>query len=154
MKTIQHAGLIVVLLLTISCAALTRHCLVVERDEFLNEFPLLNNEILGELKYDDPDLDLNTLGIKKYTELFDRVYLTEDYKKVVHFVQHDAPERKFVVRQNTFIICLRSEKYALIICDDATTPWTDKAQVGEPIPALDDFCADFLSTVGHGENNN
>jgi len=154
MKTIKRAGLIVVLLLTVSCAALTRHCLVVERDEFLNKFPMLNNEILGELKYDNPDLDLKTLGIKDYPELFGRVYLPEDYKKVVRFVQNDAPERKFAVRRNTFIICLRSEKYALIICDDAASPSTDKTQVGEPIPALDDFFADFLSRVGQGEGKN
>ena len=154
MKRIKRAGLIVVLLLIVSCAALTRHCLVVERDEFLNKFPMLNSEILGELKYDDQNLDLKTLGIKDYPKLFGRVYLTEDYKNVVHFVQNHALERKFVVQRNTFIICLRSEKYLLVICDDAATPSADKIQVGEPIPALGDFFADFLSKAKQGESKN
>ena len=154
MKTIKRAGIILVLLLTVSCAELTRQSVVVERDEFLNKLPMLNGEILGELKYDNADLDLRTLGIKDYPELFSRADLTEDYKKVVYFVQNHAPERKFVVQQNTFIICLRSENYVLILCDDAATTWVDKVHVGEPVPALEDFWADFLCEGSQMESRN
>ena len=143
-----------ILILTVSCAALTRHYLIVERDEFLNKFPMVNYQILGELKYDDPNLDLQTLGIKNYPELFGRVDLTEDYKKVVHFLQNHAPERKFVVQRNTFIICLRSKKYVFVVYDGAATPSADKVQTGEPIPTLDDFCAAFLSKTGQGASKN
>lgn len=154
MKTMKRVVLILVLLLSVSCAALTRQSVVVERDEFLNKLPMLNNEILGELKYDNPDLDLKTLGVKDYPELFVRVDLTDDYKKVIYFVRNHVPERKFVVQRNTFIICLRSQSYMLIICDDAATPPVDKIHIGEPIPALEDFCADVLEEAGQCQSLN
>lgn len=143
-KMIRRSVLFLILFLTISCAAITRHSAVVERDEFLNKLPMLNNEILGELKYDNPDLDLSELGIKNYSELFGKVDLTENYKKVISFMQNNVPDRKFVVQRNTFIICLRSESYMLILCDDAATPSIDKIRVTQPIPTLNDFYSNFL----------
>ena len=152
MKTIRRANLIFVVLLTVSCASLTRHSLVVERDDFLNKLPMMNCQILGELKYDDPNLDLRGFPIKDYPELFNRIDLTEDYKNVVHLIQNHATERKLVVQRNTFIICLRSEDYMFILCDDAATPPLDKVKIDEPLPALEDFCADFLSKAGQTDS--
>lgn len=152
MKTMKRAAIILVFLLTVSCAALTRQSVDVERDNFLNKFPMLNNEILGELKYNDSDLDLKTLGIKSYPEIIAKADLTEDYEKVVYLVQNHAPERKFVVQQNTLIICLRSKKYMLVLCDDAATARLDKVHVGQPVPALENFCADFLGEASQMEN--
>ncbi len=130
--------------LTVSCASLTRQSVDVQRDEFLNKFPMLNNEILGELKYDNRDLDLETLGIKDYPELFSKVDLTEDYKKVIYFIRGDESEEKFAIHRDTFIVCLRLAEYILIVCDDAATPNADKVYIGKPVPDLDDFYADFL----------
>ena len=146
----KYAAFILALLLTTSCAMLTRQNDIVERDEFLNKLSMFNNEILGELKYDNQDLDLKTLGINNYPELFGKVDLTEDYKRVVNFVQKHTLERRFVVQQNTFIICLRSENYHFVICDDASTPdpTPDKVHIDEPVPALDRFYSDFLGEVG------
>lgn len=148
MKTMKYAAFILALLLTTSCATLTRQNDIVERDEFVNKLSMFNNEILGELKYDNQDLNLKTLGINNYPELFGKVDLTEDYKRVVNFVQKHTLEQRFVVQQDTFIICLRSENYHLVICDDASTPYPDKVHTDEPIPALDRFYRDFLDEVG------
>jgi len=151
MKTMKRAVLFSVLLLTISCAALSRQNAVVERDEFLNKLPMLNNEILGELKYDNSDLDLRELGIKGYPELFDRVDLTEDFKKVIYFIRNYAAEGKFVVQRDTFVICLRSVNYMFMICDDASTPSVDKIHIGEPIPPLNGFYTNFLESANPKE---
>ena len=82
---------IVVLLLTISCATITRHNVTNERDNFLNRFQILNKEIMGELKYDNPDLDLKTMGIKDYTELFGRVDRTKENENVINFLLNHIP---------------------------------------------------------------
>ena len=152
MKTMKGVVLFFALLLTISCAALTRQNAVVERDEFLNKLPMLNNEILGEMKYDNPNLDLRELGIKGYPELFDRVDLTDDYRKVISFMRNHIPEGMFVVKRDTFVICLRFVNCMFIICDDASTASVDKAHIGEPIPALNGFCTDFLEEAGLTES--
>lgn len=144
MKMIKRAVLIIVILLTVSCASLSRQSVDVQRDEFLNKFPMLNNEILGELRYDNPDLNLETLGIKNYPELFSKVDLTEDYENVIYFIRDDNSEEKFIVQRDTFVVCLRSVEYILIVCDDAATPNADKVYIGKPVPDLDDFYADFL----------
>jgi len=151
MKKIKHCILFSVFLLIFSCAAVTRQNAVVERDEFLNKFPILNNEILGELKYNNPDLDLRELEIRGYPELFDKVDLSEDYKKIIYFIRNYAKEGKLVVRRDTFIICLRSVNYTFVICDDASTPSVDRIDIGEPIPVLDGFCANFLKSVHQKE---
>jgi len=150
MKTIKRTFLILALILITSCATFTGRYDIVERDEFLNMLPMFNNEILGGLKYDDQDLDLKTLGIENYSELFDQVDLTKDYKKVIIFLQNHTPEQKFIVQQDTFIICLRSENYVFVICDDASTPdpTPDKVHIGDPIPNLDDFYTLFISKMG------
>ena len=83
-----------------------------------------------------------------------QVDLTEDYKRVVYFVQNHAPERKLVVQPDTFIICIRSENYMFVLCDDAATPDLDKVNVGEPVPVCNEFCSGFLNDVGHMENRN
>jgi len=57
MKLLRNTTFILILLVTTGCATLTRHIDTVERDEFLNKFSIVNYEILGELKYDDPNLD-------------------------------------------------------------------------------------------------
>jgi hypothetical protein len=152
MKTIRGAVLFFALFLTISCAALTRQNAVVERDEFLNKLPMLNNEILGEMKYDSPNLDLRELGIESYPELFDRVDPTEDYKKVIYFIRDHASEGKLIVQRDTFVICLHFLNYMFIICDDASTALVDKIHIGESIPALDGFCTDFLEEAGLKES--
>ena len=148
MKRASRAGIIFILLIILSCATLTRQTFDVERDEFLNKFPMLNTEILGELKYDDLDSDLRTLAITNYFAIAAKVDLTEDYQKVLHFVQTNTPERKLVVQPKTFVICLRSESYQFVLCDDAATPYLDKVKVGEPVPAFDKFYAGVLSDVG------
>ncbi len=130
--------------LTVSCASLTIQSVDVQRDEFLNKFPIINNEILGELQYDDPDLDLKTLGIKEYPELFNKVDITEDYERIINFIKDEDSEEKFTIQRDTFIICVRSLEYILIVCDDAITPKADKVQIGKPIPELEDFYTDFL----------
>lgn len=140
----KRASLFLALLLTVSCAALTKCNVDAERHEFLNKLPMLNNEILGALKYDNPDLDLKTLGIMKYSELYNKADLTDDYKDVIDFINDYAPDNRFCIQTDTFIICLRSEEYSLILCDDAETPMVDNVHVGIPIPTFDTFCAEHL----------
>lgn len=149
MKKIKLTVVILLLTLNVSCAAFTRHNDPVERDEFLNKLPVLNQEILGELKYSN-DQDLTKLRIGNYMELLGKADLTDDYKKVVYFIKHYTPERKLILQRDTFFICLRSKSHAFITCDDAATPCADKVKVytGESMPGLDDFYADFISGVG------
>jgi len=146
MKTIKYTAFILVFLLIGSCATLTRHLDPVERDEFLNKFSLVNNEILGELKYDNQNLDLRTLGLDNYPDLFVRVDLTEDYKRVVKFVQNNTSKLKFVVQQNTFIICIRSDDYDLSLCDDASTPdpTPDRVDIDKPLLTIDELYEDLV----------
>ena len=107
---------------------------------------MVNNEILGELKYDNQNLDLRTLGLSNYLDLFDRVDLTEDYKRVVKFVQNKTSKLKFVVQQNTFIICIQSDDYDLSLCDDASTaePTPDRVHIGKPIQSIDELYGNFF----------
>jgi len=140
----KRASLFLALLLTVSCAALTKCNVDAERHEFLNKLPMLNNEILGALKYDDPDLDLKTLGIMKYSELYNKADLTDDYKKVINIIKDYAPECRFCIQTDTFIICLRSEEYSLILCDDAETPFIDNVRVGKPIPIMGIYCSEYI----------
>ena len=149
MKTIKYTAFILVFLFIGSCATLTRHFDSVERDEFLNKFSLINNEILGELKYDNQYLDLRTLGLDNYPDLFDRVDLTGDYKRVVKFVQNNTSKLKFVVQQNTFIICVRSDDYDLSLCDDASTPGPtpDRVDIGKPRRTIDELYGDLVGDL-------
>ena len=149
MKTIKYTAFILVLFFIGSCAMLTRHLDPVERDEFLTKFSLVNNEILGELKYDNQYLDLRTLGLDNYPDLFDRVDLTEDYKRVVKFVQNNTSKLKFVVQQNTFIICIRSDNYDLSLCDDASTPdpTPDRVDIGNPRQTIDELYEDIVGDL-------
>ncbi|MCJ7616196.1 MAG: hypothetical protein MUO43_06630 [Desulfobacterales bacterium] len=149
MKTIKYTAFILVFLFIGSCATLTRHLDLVERDEFLNKFSLVNNEILGELKYDNQYLDLRTLGLDNYPDLFAKVDLTEDYKRVVEFVQNNTSELKFVVHQNTFIICIRSDDYDLSLCDDASTPdpTPDRVDIGKHRQTIDELYGDLVSDL-------
>lgn len=142
MKIIKSTAFILVFLLMASCATLTKHLDPVERDEFLNKFPLVNNEILGELKYDNQNLDLRTLGLDNYLELFAMLDLTEDHKSVVKFLQNNTSELKFVVLKNTFIVCLRADDYDLSLCDDASTPapTPDRVRIGTTASTLDKLC--------------
>lgn len=139
MKHSKHIVIVAILFMITSCAALTRNVDTVKRDEFLNKFPLLNNEILGELKYDDPKLDLRTLGLDDYTVLFDRIDLTADSERTVKFIKDNTSQMKFVVLQDTFVICLRADAYELALCDDAATPKPapDKVRTGTPLPDLE-----------------
>jgi len=149
MKTIKSTAFILVFLLMASCATLTRHIDSVERDEFLNKFSLVNNEILGELKYDNQNLDLRTLGLDNYLELFDRLDLTEDHKRVVKFLQNNTSKLKFVVQQNTFIVCLRADDYDLSLCDDASTtaPTPDRVCIGKTAPTLEELYNDLVGDL-------
>ena len=142
--SMKRTVLFLVILLTVSCASLSRQSVDVQRDEFLNKFPMINNEILGELQYDDPDLDLKTLGIKDYTELFNKLDITEDYERIINFIKDEDSEEKFTIQRDTFIICVRSLEYILIVCDNASTPYADKVYDKKPIPDLEDFYTDFL----------
>ena len=144
MKILRSITFIFILFVITNCATITRNFDSVERDEFLNKFPLVNSEILGELKYDDPNLDLRTLGLNDYRDLFTKLDLTEDYKEsVINSVQNNTSELIFVVRQDTFIVCLRSDDYDLAVCDDASTEMSDKVHVGKPIPALEKLYKDL-----------
>jgi hypothetical protein len=104
----------------------------------------MNNEILGELKYNDSTLDLRTLGIKDYSELYKKIDLTNDDKEVIEFIQNNAPEKIFIMFHDTFVICLKAENYSCIVCDDAETPGLDKIYTKEPLPSIKDFSTEFL----------
>ena len=147
MKTIRHTACILFFLLITSCVLFTRHYDSIERDEFLTKFPLLNNEILGELKYDNPNLDLQTLGLDDYPDLFERMDdLTEDNKRVIKFARKNTSKQKFVVRQDTFIICIRSDGYNFSFCDDASTtkPIPDRVDTDLPLQTIDDLYEDLV----------
>ena len=144
MKVVRFTVLLAILLLISSCAVLTGRMDPVERDEFLYKLPMLNEQILGALKSDDPDLDLRTLPIRDYSEFFDRIELTSDDQKVVAFVRKNIPEQKYHLQQNTFFVCLRSASRQFILCDDAATPGGDRIVVEEPVPSLESFYLEFL----------
>jgi len=144
MKRIKHSVLILLLLSTVSCATLTRQDFDVQRDECLTKFAEVNSQILGDLKYDNPDLDLKTLGIKDYPELVVRIELTDDYTKAVGYILDQPSERKFIVERDTFYICIRSENHKFIICDDPETPGADKVKVETPLPPLQEYYSTFL----------
>lgn len=145
MKKAEYILLVIVLFLTTSCATLSRQNTVVERDNFLDKLPMFNTEILGELKYDDPDLDLNTLELKEYSELFSSIDITEDYARIIKFIQDNATDDKFIVTHDTFIICLSANNFILMLCDDAETPELDKVYTDAPMPEFENFSASFIS---------
>ena len=149
MKSVRFISLLFLVFLTSSCAALTGRIDAVERDEFLYKLPMLNEQILGALRSDDPDMNLETLHIWDYVGLFDRIELTSDDEKVVTFLRKNIPERKFLPQQNTFLVCLRSASWQFILCDDASTPGGDRIEVVEPVPPLEPFSAEFLLEVQH-----
>lgn len=93
MKTVQFIIYLAVFSLTSACALNLGHFDEVERDELLNKLPLLNGEILGELKYDNPGLDLRRLIIQDYIDLFNLVEITDDDKKILDFVQNRTSEK-------------------------------------------------------------
>lgn len=144
MKKARVLSILCIIFLTVSCASLTRGKPDVERDNFLNQISNFNNEILGGLKYNDPEIDLRSLGYVKYTETFEVVDLTSGYKKVIDFINTNISAHNFYVQQNTFIICLRSESYVFLVCDDASTPYADKVSTEYPLPSFQDFCSSFL----------
>lgn len=138
--------LFAIFLLTSGCAAITGGVDEVERDEFLYKLPLMNEQVLGSLKYDDRDLDLRTLTIRDYEDLFGRIELTEDDEEVVDFVQKSRAEKKFRLLQNTFLVCLHSEKWGYLLCDDAATPGGDRVEVGTDLPPLESSYEALLET--------
>jgi len=144
MKALRFVLLFFIVVLTTSCASLTGRIDTVERDEFLYKLPMLNEQILGALKNDDPDLNLETLPVKDYVELFDRIELTRDDEEVVTFLRKNVPERKYLPRQNNFIVCLRSESRHFVLCDDAATPGGDRIMVVPPVPSLESFYEAFI----------
>lgn len=129
--------LFVVVFFINSCAVITGGFEEVERDEFLYKFPLINEKVLGSLKYDDPRLDLRTLEIRDYEEVFDRTELTQDDEEIIEFIQKSKAEKRFGLQQNTFLVCLRSSKWNYLICDDAATPGGDRVKVGTDLPTLE-----------------
>lgn len=145
MKNFKIATLLALLFLTASCTALKGHKTMADRDEILNKLPMLNSELLGELKYDDPEVDLKTLELGPYAELIDRVDLTEDYQVVFRFIREIDSEKKFVVLQDTFVACLRSEKQQMALCDEAETPFVDWVITGKQLPSLENVYTDFLA---------
>jgi hypothetical protein len=145
MKNFQMATLLALLFLTVSCTTLTGHRTMADREEILNKLPMLNNELLGELKYDDPEVDLKTLELGPYEDLIDRVDLTEDYQVVVRFIRDVDSEKKFVVLRDTFVACLRSEKQQMALCDEAETPFVDRVFTGKRLPSLENVYTDFLA---------
>lgn len=137
MKRLLKTALTLTLLFTIiSCAALTRHKPEAIRDEFLFKLPMLNEQILGELKYENPDLDLRTLQIKDYASLFELIDTAPEDKKIIKIIKANTTEQKLTILEKTFIICLRSQKYAFVMCDDASTPNVDKVKTKEPLPEI------------------
>ena len=137
MKKLKISTLIVLLLLSSSCATLSRNIDTVERDEFLNKFSMVNHQILGELKDDDPSLDLRTLGLADYNALFGKIDATKDHKRVSWFIENNVSKVKLDIRKDTFIVCVRSESHEFSACDDAYTPGTDKQHVIKPLKPID-----------------
>lgn len=144
MKSLRLIPLFFIVVLTTSCASLTGRIDTVERDEFLYKLPMLNEQILGALKSDDPDLDLRSLPGRDYLVLFYRIELTRDDEKVVTYLRKNVPERKYLPRQNNFIVCLRSESRQFILCDDAATPGGDRVLAEQPVPQLEPFYQAFI----------
>jgi hypothetical protein len=152
MTNIKRTSLAVVLVLTVSCAALTRHHPDVEWTEFQGKFAILNYQIRGELKRDNPALDLTTLQIKDYYELTAKVARSEDIDRVVDFIKNHASEQKLIFQKDTFVICLRSLDRRFVLWDDAKTPDVDKVRPfkpGESVPTIEDFCAELSSGAGN-----
>ena len=147
MKTVQFIIYLAVFSLTSACALNLGHFDEVERDELLNKLPLLNGEILGELKYDNLGLDLRRLMVQDYIDLFNLVEITDDDKKILDFVQNRTSEKTFLMLQDTFIVCIRSKKKRIILCDDASTSFVDRIIVGDSVPPLDVFTKDFIGKL-------
>ena len=136
LSTVFIVATFCVLALMTSCGVFTGQNVKVERDTFLTTLPMMNNEILGELKYDDPGRDLTEMQIQSYEELYDKVEPTADYKKAISFIKNHMHEVKITVERETFIICLKSLEIELVLCDDADTPGIDEVQTGTPVPDL------------------
>ena len=152
MTKIKRTSLAVALVLTVSCAALTRHNPDVERTEFLGKFAILNYQIRGELKHDNPALDLTTLQIKDYYELTAKVERSEDIDRVVDFIKNHTSEQRLIFQKDTFVVCLRSLDRQFVLWDDAKTPDVDKVKLfepGAPVPTIEDFCAELSSGAGN-----
>ncbi len=131
------------LLLCTSCAYFTGGVDDVERDEFFNKLPMINEEILGNLKYDDPTLNLQSLGINSYAELFSQLDMTDDYQRVITYIDKSAAEKKLLILKDTFVVCLRSEKKQYLLCDDAESTGADKVLVDRELPLLQDAFDSF-----------
>ncbi|WP_145924884.1 hypothetical protein [Syntrophotalea acetylenivorans] len=104
--------------------------------------PMLMSQVSPE---SPPEVDLKTLALGNYEDLINRVDLTEDYQVVVRFVRDADSEKKFVVRQDTFVACLRSEKQQVALSDEAETPFVDRVFTGKRLPSLEDVYTDFLT---------
>ena len=150
MKLAKYIIFIIIACHILACAHLTRHFDTVERDEFLNKLPMMNMEILGGIKYDDPKLNLKTLGIQEYSDLYKYADITEDYETVIDFIADNTSEKYFSVRKDTFIVCLFSESHQFVLCDKAQTPGIDKIQTGGDIKNLNDFYDNFVSSEQTG----
>ena len=143
MKKLLLSTALIVVLFTVSCAYLTGGFDDVARDEFLTKLPMLNEQVLGELKYDDPHLDLRSLNIISYEELFRNIDLTDDDRDTLGFLDQGSVEKKLLVTQDSFLVCLRSEKKHYLLCDDAESAGADKIIVDLELPQLQDAFESF-----------
>jgi len=137
MKPLGKFIILSFLLFCTSCAYFTGGFDDVGRDEFFNKLPMINEEILGNLKYDDPTLNLQTLAINSYDELFSQLDMTDDYQRVIAYIDKSAAEKKFLILKDTFVVCLRSEKKQYLLCDDAESAGADHIEVGSKLPQMD-----------------
>ncbi|WP_321391386.1 hypothetical protein [uncultured Desulfuromusa sp.] len=128
---------LVFILFVTSCAFFTGGIDVVERDAFLYKLPQMNEQILGNLKYDDPTLDLRTLSLDKYGELANQIEHTDDNDKTIKFIEKSSADEKFVVLKDTFLVCVRSDKWEYLLCDDAATRGADDVKVDRHLPSLE-----------------
>ena len=110
---------------------------------------MMNNEILGALQYDDANLNLQSIEIKNYPDLFSMIELTKDYQNALEFIQHHAKIEKFIVLPDTFIVCICSEDHDFSLCDDASTSNSapDKVREGKCFPAIDELYQDVVNVV-------
>ncbi len=144
---VRFSLLALIVLLVCSCASFTGNIDVVERDEFLYKLPQLHETILGNLKYDDPNFDLRELNLTAYQELLETTELVGDDEDVVAFLQKSSSENKFLVLKDTFLVCLNSDKWTYLICDDASTIGADRVLVDDALPNMDTSFAELFEQI-------
>ena len=146
MRTTKRYALIFILLVCVSCAWNTGGFWEIERDQFLDRFWSFNREILAELKYDDSELNLETLDIDYNRKLFEKIDLTKDYMEVVNFIDNNVTEKIFILKKDTFIICILSKSHSFIACDNADTTGIDCVTTEKPLPDINNFYEEFKNT--------